>query len=108
MMDFHRDSIRNVFVDDHECKEKNCSLSDVGVTHTDARKFFQYRATMMTKEQIDTYYPYVNCYAKGILVYMGVGCYWKIYASGTGNIKCKDRTWYFACDDCDDLLVKDF
>jgi|GEM_PF-557722 len=108
MMDFNRDSIKDVFVLDFESKEQNCDRSSVGVNHTDARKFFQNRATMMTKRQIDVYYPYVMCYAMGSLVYMGAVCEWKIYASGTGNIKCKDRTWYFACDDCDDLLHKDF
>jgi len=105
-MDFQRDSISNVFVEDFESTEKNCNASDVNVTHTAARKFFQSRATMMTKRQIDLYYPYVVCYAMGSLEYWGERCDWEIYASGTGNIKCGEYTWYFACDDCEDLLNK--
>lgn len=82
-----------------------CTTADVDLTNAEARQFFQ-RATPVSYRQLQDDYPHAPCRLEGALLHRGQLCGWSISAAGTGSIVCGARAWYFACDDCDDLLVR--
>lgn len=104
--EFSKEKISDLYVEDFESRETlPCTTEDVPYTHYKAREFFK-RATFVDYKTLHDHYPIVSCYSMGVLKYDGKGCSWEIRAGATGSIQCIDaaRTWYFACDDCDDLF----
>lgn len=84
---------------------QSCKKSDVDPSHSDVRRYFQRAKVLDEKTQNDNY-PVAPCYSMGVLKYKGEWCDWTISAASTGTIACGKRKWFFACDDCDELLVK--
>lgn len=82
-----------------------CTTADVDLSNAEARQFFQ-RAIQISYRQLQDDYPHAPCHVEGTLIYRGQLCDWKISAAGTGSIVCGERAWHFACDDCDDLLLR--
>ena len=103
---FHAKQVADVWVKDFESLEPaNCKASDVAPSHSEARQFFR-RAKVLDKKTLDDNYPTAPCQVIGTLKYRSKVCEWTISAAGTGSVTCGSRTWWFACDACDDLLVK--
>lgn len=82
-----------------------CTTADVDLTNAEAHQFFQ-RAIQISYRQLQDDYPLAPCRLEGTLIYRGQLCAWTISAAGTGSIVCRERTWHFACDNCQDLLVR--
>lgn len=102
--DIRQELIKNLYVDDfHSDDVMNCKTSDVGLSHIQAKSFFQ-RAKEVDYKTLHDHYEIAPCYIEGPLTYKGEPCSWKIRAGSTGSIRCKDKEWYFVCDDCDDLF----
>jgi hypothetical protein len=98
--------IKNLYVDDFSSDDpENCTTSDVDLTRLQALQYFK-RARVVEYRILHQHYELAPCYIEGPLIYKGKPCEWEIRAGATGSIKCNDKVWYFACDDCDDLFVK--
>lgn len=103
---FHAAAITESWVKGFESTDpKSCKKSDVDPAHSDVRRYFQ-RATVLDEKTLNDNYPVAPCYSMGVLKYKGEWCDWTISAASTGTIACGKRKWFFACDDCDELLVK--
>ncbi len=99
-------NFNDVYVQDfYSEKPKECTTSDVNLSHKQAHEFFK-RSKIVTRKMIHDHYVYAPCYIKGTLKYKNKSCDWKIRAGSTGSLKCDDKIWLFACDDCDDLFTK--
>lgn len=98
--------IKNLYVDDFYSDEPtNCTTSDVDLNHLQSLQFFK-RAKVVEYRILHQHYELAPCYIEGPLIYKGEPCEWEIRAGATGSIKCNDKEWYFACEDCDDLFGK--
>jgi len=96
----------DVYVQDfHSDEPKRCTTADVELSHKQAHEFFK-RSKVVTSNTLHDHYEYAPCYIEGTLKYQSKPCDWKIRAGATGSVTCGDKTWYFACDDCDDLFKK--
>jgi hypothetical protein len=99
-------AISEVWVKDFESLEpERCKASDVNPSHSQAKKFFQ-RSKILDKKTWSDNYPTAPCQVVGTLQYRGAQCDWTISAAATGTVTCGKRTWFFACDECDALLVR--
>lgn len=102
-------SLSEVFIKDFRSLEPEaCTTADVALSHSDALAFFQ-RARTLSRAEVEDNYPTAPCFVEGTLRADGQLCDWRISAAATGFIHCDGATpheWYFACDDCSDLLVK--
>lgn len=100
------DDFNDVYVQDfHSDKPKECTTSDVNLSHKQAHEFFK-RSKIVDRKIIHDHYEYAPCYIEGTLKYKEKSCDWRIRAGSTGSVKCGDKIWLFACDDCDDLFIK--
>ena len=98
--------IAESWVKDFESTDpQSCKKSDVDPGHSDVRRYFQ-RAKVLDEKTLNDNYPVAPCYSAGVLKYKNEWCDWTISAASTGTIACGKRKWFFACDDCDELLVK--
>lgn len=103
---FDAAAITESWVKDFESTDpKSCKKSDVDPSHSDVRRYFQ-RAKVLDEKTLNDNYPVAPCYSMGVLKYKAEWCNWTISASSTGTIACSKRKWFFACDDCDELLVR--
>ncbi len=103
---FQRSLIKEVWVKDFESSEPAaCKAADVAPSHAQARQFFR-RAKVLDAKTLNDNYPTAPCQVVGTLKYRAKHCEWTISAAATGSITCGKRTWLFACDDCDALLIK--
>lgn len=103
---FDAAAITESWVKDFESTDPaSCKKSDVDPTHSDVRQYFQ-RAKVLDEKTLNDNYPVAPCYSMGVLKYKGEWCDWTISAASTGTMACGKRKWFFACDDCDELLVK--
>lgn len=101
-------AITESWVKDFESSDPgSCKKIDVDPTHTDVKKYFQ-RAMVLDEKTLNDNYPVAPCQSVGVLKYKGEWCDWTISAASTGSIICGKQTWFFACDDCDDLLIKPY
>lgn len=82
----------------------SCTTADVDLSNAEVLQFFR-RAVQVPYRQFRDDYPHAPCQLDGSLSYRGQPCGWTISAAGTGRVICGETTWYFACDDCEDLLV---
>jgi len=99
-------NFNDVYVKDfHSDKPKECTTSDVNLSHKQAKEFFE-RSKIVDRKKIHDNYAHAPCYIEGTLKYKGKLCDWKIRAGSTGSVKCGDKTWLFACDDCDSLFTQ--
>ncbi|MCW7538954.1 hypothetical protein OOT46_14000 [Aquabacterium sp. A7-Y] len=97
-----------VFVKDFESSEpaRRCRASDVNLDHARAGAFFR-RAREVDSRTLHDNYDIAPCRVLGTLKYQGQTCDWSVDAGATGWVRCADRRWLFACDDCKDLLETD-
>lgn len=99
-------NFNDVYVQDfHSDNPKECTTSDVNLSHKQAHEFFK-RAKIVDRKIIHDHYQYAPCYIEGTLKYKAKSCDWRIRAGSTGYVKCGDKNWLFACDDCDDLFAR--
>lgn len=104
---FDAAAITESWVKDFESTDpQSCKKSDVDPSHSDVRRYFQ-RGKVLDEKTLNDNYPVAPCYSMGVLKYKGEWCDWTISAASTGTIACGKRKWFFACDDCDELLVND-
>lgn len=98
------DHFDDVYVQDfHSDKPKECTTTDVNLSHQQSSDFFK-RSKIVDNKTIHDHYDYAPCYIEGTLKYKSRSCDWKIRAGATGQVKCNNSIWLFACDDCDDLF----
>lgn len=98
--------VENLVIKDFTSSDPHaCTTADVDLTNTEVRQFFQ-RASQLSYRQLQDDYPHAPCRLEGTLIYRGKLCQWSISAAGTGSIVCGESSWHFACDDCQDLLVR--
>lgn len=103
---FDAAAITESWVKDFESTDPaSCKKADVDPTHSDVRRYF-HRAKALDEKTLNDNYPVAPCYSMGVLKYKGEWCDWTISAASTGSIACGKHKWFFACDDCDELLVK--
>ena len=96
--------IHDLYVDDFQSDDiSTCKISDVDLSHHQAKLFFQ-KARQVDYKIIQDHYEVGPCYIEGPLVYEGEPCSWKIRPGATGSITCKKNVWYFVCDNCQDLF----
>lgn len=96
--------ITAIYVADFRSQDiPHCRPSDVDLSHSQAREFFL-RARQVDARTLHDHYNYAPCAIEGTLRYRARACEWEIRAGATGHIKCGDRIWTFACDQCDDLF----
>ncbi|MBX3678775.1 hypothetical protein [Cognatazoarcus halotolerans] len=82
-----------------------CTTADVGLSNDAAHAFFR-RAKRMSEKALADNYPLAPCKIEGTLRYKGAPCDFEISAAMTGMVRCDAQRWFFACDDCRDLLGK--
>ncbi len=96
-------NIEELYIDDfHSDDIQSCKTSDVELSHSQAREFFD-KAKEVDYRIIHDHYEVAPCYIAGPLKYRDIYCSWKIMPGSTGSISCGNKTWYFVCDDCDYL-----
>lgn len=101
---FQNDKITDVYVADFGSEDiESCRPSDVDLSHSEAKEFFT-RAREVDYKIIHDHYNYAPCYVDGTLKYKSMSCEWEIRAGATGQIKCNQKTHYFACDVCENLF----
>jgi len=101
---FDVNHIRDVYVADFNSEDiEHCRPSDVDLSNSQARDFFR-RARQVDSKILHDFYNYAPCYIEGVLKYKSQSCDWQIRAGATGQIKCGNSIWYFACDNCQDLF----
>ena len=104
---FDPNALSEVYVKDFDSSEPTrCTVRDVDLNHSEAHTFFSSRAKPISYELMNENYPFAPCEIMGTLKYGSVElrCNWSISATMTGSIQCDETTWYFACDDCEDLF----
>ncbi len=87
--------------------EKDCRTEDVNLNNTRAKQFFT-RARAIDYETMNANYPVAPCDVVGTVSYDKHACDWEVSAAGTAWVACdekREQRWYFACDDCSDLLT---
>lgn len=100
------EKIQDLYVDDfHSDDIHSCKTSDVELSHSQAREFFN-KAREVDYKIIHDHYELAPCYIEGPVRYQDKQCSWKIRPGGTGSITCGDKTMYFVCDDCEYLFSK--
>jgi hypothetical protein len=102
---FEVGALSDVYVADFRSTEMDrCRPSDVPLGHAEAAAFFR-RAKVVDSRTLHDHYDFAPCYVEGTLKYRANSCEWKIRAGATGQIRCNEQEWLFACDDCGDLFT---
>jgi hypothetical protein len=97
-------AMQDVYVADFRSDEiDRCRPTDIPLGHPQARAFFM-RAKQVSQKTLHDHYNYAPCYIAGTLKHRSKPCDWEIRAGATGHIRCSSETWYFACDQCEDLF----
>jgi hypothetical protein len=103
---FNADDARNYFAKDFvSTQPQACTTGDVDLTNSEVATFFS-RARKLSYRQLTDNYPEAPCHLLGTVQYGDRTCDWSVSAAGTGELRCAETVWYFACDDCEDLLTK--
>lgn len=96
--------LQDVYVADFRSDEiERCRPTDVPLRHSEASAFFM-RSKQVDRKILHDHYNYAPCHIAGTLKRQSTPCNWEIRAGATGQIQCGPKTWYFACDQCDDLF----
>jgi len=96
--------VTDVYVTDFQSDDMAlCKPSDVDLSHSQAREFFE-RAKTVTSRELHHHYNYAPCYIEGTLKKGSQVCDFHIRAGATGQIQCGSTVEYFACDDCQVLF----
>jgi len=101
---FDTTQLSAVYIADFTSTEpKACTTADVDLTNDEAHVFFR-KAIQLSAKALADHYPLAPCKVAGTLRREGEPCDFEISAAMTGVIRCGERSWFFACEDCDDLF----